>query len=331
MKLCFIVPLIALVGLEACPAGERPHIRARSAPAPLDCIPHPKFENGFALRAGDVIALAGGTRTAKLDERAYLETLMTFGAGEKNVYFRNMGWQADTVYSRQRPLDFGPEAEELKRAGATVLLASFGQMEALEGEARIPGFIAAYEKLLDGYAACTGRIVLVTPAPFGNPRHAAQPDLTRHNASVAAYASAILDLATKRGYACVDLSAFAVGEETTDGIQFTPAGEWRYSSEIVSQLLDRTALSAGELNGEGFADPKLEAWRRQIVEKNRLWREHWRPTNWAFAYGDRQDQPSSKDHRPGKPRWFPAELDGIIPLIEAAEDRILESRKELGR
>ncbi len=60
-----------------------------------------------------------------------------------------------------------------------------------------------------------------------------------------------------------------------------------------------------------------------------LWRRHWRPTNWAFLYGNRQTQPSSKDHRPGKPRWFPIEVDAIIPRIEAAQARIFELRKNV--
>ena len=65
----------------------------------------------------------------------------------------------------------------------------------------------------------------------------------------------------------------------------------------------------------------------KIQKKNVLWRRHWRPTNWAFLYGNRQGQPSSGDHRPGKPRWFPEEINAIIPLIETSENDILELRK----
>jgi hypothetical protein len=326
-----LVPLLAVAALGAGSAQDRPRIRPRSEAPPLDCIPQPKFEQGFELRDGDVVAFTGGTRIAKLDDRGYVESMLTLAAKEKKIYFRNMGWQADTVYEQRRPLDFGSQGDQLKRAGVTVVVSSFGLMEALDGEGRIPEFIAAYERLLDEYAACTGRIALVTPTPFGKSPLPGQPDLTMHNRAVVAYAEAIRKLAAGRGYPCVVVSGLNVDRDTTDGIQLTAEGEWRYATEIVTQLLHETPFSARERKGEGFTNPEIEAWRKQIMEKNRLWREHWRPTNWAFAYGDRQEQPSSHDHRPGMPRWFPAELDGIIPAIESAEDAILETRKELGR
>lgn len=30
--------------------------------------------------------------------------------------------------------------------------------------------------------------------------------------------------------------------------------------------------------------------------KEQLWHRYWRPSNWAFLYGDRTTQPSSRDH-----------------------------------
>ena len=86
---------------------------------------------------------------------------------------------------------------------------------------------------------------------------------------------------------------------------------------------------ASQLTGEEISVPAgaYEDTRRLIQHKNILWRQHWRPTNWSFLYGNRQHVPSSKDHRPGQPRWFPEEVNALIPLIEKAEDAIWQRKK----
>ena len=62
-----------------------------------------------------------------------------------------------------------------------------------------------------------------------------------------------------------------------------------------------------------------ESLRRSIVQKNELWFRYWRPTNWAFLYGNRQSQPSSRDHRNGSHRWFPEELRSLLDQINQAD------------
>ena len=51
--------------------------------------------------------------------------------------------------------------------------------------------------------------------------------------------------------------------------------------------------------------------------------------NWAFLGGDRIEQPSSRDHRDPKVRWFPGELEQFGPLIEQAEAMIGELAKTM--
>jgi hypothetical protein len=50
--------------------------------------------------------------------------------------------------------------------------------------------------------------------------------------------------------------------------------------------------------------------------------------NWAFLHGDRTEQPSSRDHRDPKVRWFPAEMEKFLELIDAEEARISILAKE---
>lgn len=305
------------------PRGEQPA-------APIVRAEHdrPRFSKHFEMKDGDVIAFAGGSDVAKQAANGYLETILTLAATDTRVYFRNMAWQADTVYQQQRPRNFGTHLDELQRVGATVVVASFGQMETLDGVEKIPEFIAAYEALLDQYAQQTRKIALVTPIPFeARKDHPHLPDMTRHNDAVAAYGKAIRELATRRGYLAVDLTAFRSSGLTTDGVHLSDAGHWQFALELTDQLLGKSPVSSADLSIRGvFADPKLEQMRQAILAKNELWQELRRPTNWAFAYGDRTHVPSSHDHRPDMPRWFPAELDGIIPKIEQAEDQILQLR-----
>ncbi len=330
--------LVSAVGLaddkprSSAQATDSPRIKPRGeqpvAATTLADHDRPQFNDRFEVKDDDVIVFTGGSDVALQAANGYVETIFTLAANDKRVYFRNMAWQADTVYLQQRPLNFGTPLEELRRVNATIVVASFGQMESLDDIEKMPEFIAAYEALLGQYAQQTRKIVLVTPIPFE--RRTEQPhlpDLTRHNDAVVAYGQAIRELAKRHGYLLVDLTTFQSEGLTTDGIHLTDAGHWQVALEMAEQLFGKSPVSSGATNVRGeFSDPKLEQLRQAILAKNVLWQQLWRPTNWAFAYGDRTHVASSHDHRPGMPRWFPAELDSIIPKIEQAEDQILQSR-----
>ncbi|MGZ8940040.1 MAG: hypothetical protein ACXW32_12580, partial [Limisphaerales bacterium] len=74
--------------------------------------------------------------------------------------------------------------------------------------------------------------------------------------------------------------------------------------------------------GVAWSDAKLEKLRQLIISKNRLWFDYWRPQNWAFLAGDRTEQPSSRDHRDPKLRWFPKEMERFLALIADKENEI---------
>ena len=77
--------------------------------------------------------------------------------------------------------------------------------------------------------------------------------------------------------------------------------------------------------------PLVPLWTEKLIQavrqKNDLWYRYWRPTNWAFLYGNRQEVPSSRDHdNPGR-RWFPEELQKVLPRLVEAEQRISEATR----
>lgn len=286
----------------------------------------PPFKEGFRISQNDVVTFLGGTQVVAQGKNGYLETLLTRLASPNPVFMRNLGWEADTVYRRQRPLNFGTLTDQLRRIDATIVFMSFGQMEVLEGPGHLPAFVEAYRTLIEEVATKTRQIVLITPRPFGPPASAHFPDLRRHNEVVKQYAGAIKKLAESEELLCVDLGQWSIEGRSFNGIHLDEAGHWQLAFEIMTQLSESSPISGDAVDNTGkFSDPKLEAIRQAAIRKNFLWQQNWRPTNWAFAYGDRQHVPSSHDHRPGMPRWMPAEIDGVIELI--AREEALIARK----
>jgi lysophospholipase L1-like esterase len=289
----------------------------------------------FELRRGDVVVFTGGANVVAEQHLAFLETLLTLAQRERAVRFRNMAWEGDTVYEQRRDLNFGSWTQQLQRVGATVLFAQFGQMEALAGRAAVPRFIGAYEKLIEEFSRQTPRIILLSPLPFER-AEPPLPDLSRHNQDLAHSVEAIRELANRRGLKFVDLftplrrAEKAPAHLTSDGVHLTAFGHLTVASLAARQL--GLVEVAGQVNfdpaNEKLSPEPVERLREAIRRKNRCWFDYWRPMNWAFLHGDRTEQPSSRDHRDPKVRWFPAEMEKFLELIDAEEARISILAKE---
>jgi putative membrane-bound dehydrogenase-like protein len=277
--------------------------------------PPPPFANGkFTLGERDVVVFVGQENFVRDQKAGELESMLASKFAARNPRFRSMAWEADTVYEQWRDLNFGSWARQLETAGATVVIAQFGQMEALDGVKRLPEFVAAYHRLLDQFAGRTRRLVLFSPMPFEKPLASHAPDLTQRNSDVVAYANAVRDLARQRGAVFVDLVApialrKSAGRLTEDGIHLTEVGLREVAGLIARQLGTEENLSAS-----------MEPLRQAIVEKNRLWFDCWRPANWSFAYGDRVAQPYGKAI--GTEPSLTGEFERHRPLIDAADARI---------
>jgi len=277
--------------------------------------PLPPFASGkFTLGGNEVVVFVGQENFVRDQKAGELESILASSFAAQKPRFRSMAWEADTVYEQWRDLNFGSWARQLETAGATIVIAQFGQMEALDGVQRLPEFVAAYHRLLDQFAARTRRLVLVSPMPFEKPLASHAPDLTKHNDNVAAYVRAVRDLARQRGAAFVDLNGLFMTRNlpehlTEDGIHLTSVGLNHVAASIALQL-------GAEENRSASIDPLRQA----IVEKNRLWFDCWRPANWSFAYGDRVAQPYGKGS--GAEPSLTGEFARHRPLIEAADARI---------
>jgi hypothetical protein len=290
--------------------------------------------DAWPLRTNDVVAFIGGSDVAAAQFTGHLETLLAVKF--PGARFRNFGWEGDTVFAQPREFGFPPLAEHLKRAGVTIIFLQFGRAEALGSKHTVTNFSDAYEKLVNQCAKQTPRLVLVTPPPFESGNELL-PDLSARNTELLAYAGAIRALAEKRSLRLVDLSyEFSATRHdqprlTDNGLQLSPRGHALVAAGFARQLgFGEIIARAGDVNAAGaWSNPQFEKLRALVVEKNKLWFNYWRPQNWAFLGGDRTSQPSSRDHRDPKVRWFPAEMEKFGPLIREKEGEMERLAAEL--
>ncbi|HEY2951420.1 MAG TPA: GDSL-type esterase/lipase family protein [Verrucomicrobiae bacterium] len=280
------------------------------------------------LRTTDVIAFVGGEDVAAMQQVGYVELLLARDTVAKKLRFRNLGWEGDTVFEQKRDLNFPSWEQTLAKIGATVIVAQFGQAESLRGRETLPQFREAAEKLFRRLAGTSRLVIILAPTPFDKPP-GAFPDLTTNNASLALYSNELKRLCQTNGWRFLDPwkgSFLPPTSITRDGLHLNAEGHARVAVSFAAHLseLRPTPQFTRDAKTGAISHPDTEQLRQAILAKNRLWFDYWRPQNWAFLAGDRTEQPSSRDHRDPKIRWFPSEMEKFLPLIEAKEGEILE-------
>ncbi|MCP4765469.1 MAG: hypothetical protein GY875_04290 [Gammaproteobacteria bacterium] len=231
--------------------------------------------------------------------------------------------------------DYG-ERDDRTQIECDIVFVWMGQSESLHGPERIDEFMAAYKQHLDQIAKYTKRIVLVTPTPFRNPLQL-ELDIDKRNTTLARYADEIRKLGRQQKLPVVDLfaaiqSSDGAAEVSRNGLHLNSVGHWLAARTFASQLgfakhvnsIKRKKDPVAKVSGT-LVPESAEILRAAIGHKNDLWFRYWRPTNWAFLYGNRQQTASSRDHMNPSRRWFPKELQNALPYLEEAELRIQEA------
>lgn len=310
------------------PIGDD-HFGALRAMAPSEPKP-PAFTDGkFEPRRGETVVLLGGADVVDEQFSGCFETALTRAYSDQQLLVRNLGWQADTVYRQQRPLYFydaqnrdqqpGSTHDQRKRVQPGVIFTRFGKMESLDGLEALPKFRETYGKLLDETMKFTPRIVVVTPTPFFETGPAAALAKTRNEVLVA-YCLAMSELAGERGLDFADLYQFEPDRPySDDGVHLNETGQREAAKRLIQQLTPDFEVD--------FSDAGVEKLRLAIVRKNGVWYQYFRPTNWAFLYGDRQHVPASRDDKDPEKRWFPFEVERALTLISTLETEIHELAK----
>jgi hypothetical protein len=281
----------------------------------------------WQFKSEDVIAFAGGTNIATMRKDGILETLIMAAHPTTKLHIWNLGWDGDTVFEQFRDVGFGKWSKNLDSLGTDAVFVQFGQMESLDGLKALPAFIGAYKKLLDEIKQTDRRIVLLSPIPFEPARSYQTPEGLSDNrlktAPVEQYANEIKKLAESAGYGYIDLfhpiqSSTSFGTLTKDGMHLNTDGQ-----QLVAALIMK------ELNQSQAFSNQLAPLRQEVLKKNVLWFNYWRPSNWAFLNGDRITQPFSHDWKDKNRRIFPEEMKAFEPLIREAEQRITDEQSKL--
>ena len=284
----------------------------------LSLLGQPSASAGeFSLAEKEVVAFVGGTNVGRAQEDGSLEAMLTHVFAKKEPVFRDMSWDADTVYrqssviERWRKNGFGDRVEQLERQKITLVIAQFGQLESMEGKERLEDFANAYERLIDDYLKQAKQVVAVAPLAFEKPANSLLPDLTVHNPSLALYVGKISKMAAERKLVFVDLFTGAPRGWTGNGMHLRADAH----EKAAALWMERAGLEVSPFG-------EIKALREAVREKNRLWFDYWRPANWKLLYGDDSRRQFTRGKVPFREEW-----KRLLPLIAKADERIRKVAK----
>jgi lysophospholipase L1-like esterase len=204
----------------------------------------------FELADGDRIVLVGNTFFERDLRYNHLEAALTSRWPARNVTFRNLGWDGDTVWGDARA-EFGSPADGFNSLSKhvadlkpTVLFVAYGLSESYAGPGGVEPFIQQLDKMLDMLSRTQARMVLLSPV-----RHedlgAPLPDPAAHNADLRLYVDAIAKVAARRGHDFVNLFDLAGSKEqplTQNGIHLNDRG-YRAAAWTIERALGLAPLA----------------------------------------------------------------------------------------
>jgi lysophospholipase L1-like esterase len=283
-------------------------------------------KSALSLKNGDRVVLLGGTLVEREQRYGWLETKLALGLGDKQLVLRNLGWSGDSVFGHARSY-FGPPEEGLQRLAEhltlvkpTVVLLCYGADLAFEGLGDLPAFLTGYRKLLELIRAKAPgvRLVVLTPPPLES-LLPPLPDQTQGNRNLSSLRDALRKFAQMHNVAFVDLFEAMGGMPkpgrikkglTENGVHYTEEGYEKLAEVLVEALGGR--LPEGKLGD-------VSALRAEVVRKDELFFNRWRPQNETYLFGFRKHEQGQNAR----------EIPMFDPLIEAADKRIQEIKAEI--
>lgn len=202
-----------------------------------------KKDPHFELKDGDRVVLLGGTLIEREQKYGHWETILTVHHPDRNITFRNLGWDGDTVWAESRGIFDPPEVgyarmiEQVKGLKPTVLILGYGNNEAFAGKEGLEPFVKQYEKLIDDLtkAAPPGvRIVLLKPRPLFQ-QGRSLPDPAGINRNIASYRDAVVGLAKGRKLVTLDWLM-----------------QWVLDSDQADSVLKKITDDSGHLTDHGY-------------------------------------------------------------------------------
>jgi lysophospholipase L1-like esterase len=258
---------------------------------------------GIDLRDGDRVAFLGGTIFDR--DRLYgeIETALASHFRGREILFRNLGWDGDTVFGHaraggRRGSVFGDATEgftkleaHVERIDPTVVLIGYGSTEAHNGEQAVAEFETGLSHLLDALAAPHRRFILLTPVRVlseGVPQRVMashQADLL--NVQLKEYRDVIVRVGAQRTIKVIDVfnsSELLESKDRVNGLHLSQDGYKALARYLVQAECQQIEGSKTLTVSQRTELQKL------IQRKNELFYNWWRPRNDAFVFGERKSE-----------------------------------------
>lgn len=239
-----------------------------------------------AFKAGDTVVLHGNGFVERLLEHGELEALVQLAHPQAKLRFRGLAWTGDEVGHRLRAEGYAAHLKELIAAWpARVVVAGYGMNESFAGRAGLEAFRQQAGAHLDLLARLHpgATLVVLSPTPVEANGRPGELDPAARNADLAAYASALRDLATERKAVFVDLLDPFAGKSgfTVNGLHLNDAGNRLAARAIAAALVGEARVAA--------ADPARVAEVARAAGQNAHFvAEVVRPKNGILYYGQRK-------------------------------------------
>ncbi|HBN76985.1 MAG TPA: hypothetical protein DD473_14450 [Planctomycetaceae bacterium] len=279
----------------------------------------------WELKPGDRVVMLGSTFIERENTQGVLEMSLRLAAPETNFTVRNLGWSGDNVLGESRAY-FGPVEQGYKHileyvqlTNPTVLIVSYGQNAAFNGEERLKDFITNYERLLKDLSAENRRIIVLGPTPL-EPMVRSPEVVNAQNETRNKYGQAIQQMCESNGYVYVDMlesmqqvqKTLKLDSLTENGVHLHHAG-YIAAGEVLANSLGRTFIKDNEsiLQDSQFAAQVAPVYEK-ILWKNELFFHRFRPQNETYLRGFRK-------HEQGQNA---KEILEFEPLIEEQDQKL---------
>lgn len=259
------------------------------------------------------IVLIGNTFAERLQNYNYFEPLLYKSFPGKNLVVRNLGWSADEIGIRSRPLHFPTQDELLSEYKADVILACYGLNEAFKG----PDSLDSFKEQLKSYlqhlksqpynGKSAPQLILVSPIAHEK-LGGFYPDPAEHNKNLALYTRGMKEVAKGLDIPFIDLynptkdGLVKDGPATINGIHLNDSG-YRAVSEILATSL---ALPVSKW------EAGLDNLKKLVDQKNQQFFYLYRAVNSEYIVGRRKEpwvQPK------GGPISYPGEFAKLRKMV----------------
>lgn len=262
------------------------------------------------------VVIIGNSFAEGLQRSNYFETLLHASFPDHELRVRNLGWSADEVSLRPRPLNFGTLDDHLRQQEANVVFVCFGMNESFKGIDSLDAFKHELHALLTGIQSpqydgkSNPEIILVSPIAHEK-LEAPLPDPRTHNKSLKAYTKGMRKVAEELGIRFIDLYTptkkimrNADAPITVNGIHLTDEG-YRMASEMMAKELDLPHAAWAQ-------DGDMEQLRELVRIKNQHFFYRHKAQNGEYIYGRRRGWAGGSA--------LPAELqkiDGMVARLDS--------------